>query len=819
MKKKVFIKILTATLCVSLLVGGSAIPIKADSTPIKEETKGVPVTLDASIKQIMSSVKTGVKLTKYPSQKDVKNAPTIDDVTAVWIYNDTLANGEVVERISEDVVTRYEVSMDDFVVGNNLITVKELETGNNLTTSFYCEGTTSLETSVKKGIKIKSAPAEQLISQPLETADFSVVWIYDDIYTDGSHIERESSEVVSTPITLSPTNLSVGNNTIKVTETATGFFDTCTINGLDQVVVVKSEKTGIKILEYPSVLASGETINQFDVEVVWIYTDTYSDGSKQIRESNDSLKKSEFNLSQSVITNGRNLITVTENVTGKDYNEVFQMLGNYVKEHNKIGIKARYAYVSALADAQVQTSSVICIWKYEDIYADGTNKQYYSTDKCTNFTLSQDKFVEGDNTITVRENETGHDYTSQFSVTGKANPNKITTPATPTVPTVPTTPPAPTSTKKPVSSSSSTTKKPNSTSGTSAPALPQDAPVEEAPSASQKEAYFKYNQDIDDMVYAAEYIPSEMSEQDNNKVVKDLKALIEAQITPEDLEKLKNGEDVHIQLDVTDRILIEEEDKDTIVNTLFENEYIGRILDIKFSKYNNGQETELYAELETPLTLTIEIPKSVLEDIEGMEDITYHMIRIHKTATGEEEIERLEDLDDDPYTFTFVTNKFSMYILTFEEPLEETPELCEHIFEFVDNEDGTHTATCTKCGYKETSPCIYENGYCTFCTGTEEISDTDDSEEGGLNPAVILLLGLAAILILGGIGAATYFLLIKPNQQREEDEWEDFAQKPELNLDEESKYMDSDSSENAEAVESEMQVQQIPLPDTSDDFE
>ena len=90
--------------------------------------------------------------------------------------------------------------------------------------------------------------------------------------------------------------------------------------------------------------------------------------------------------------------------------------------------------------------------------------------------------------------------------------------------------------------------------------------------------------------------------------------------------------------------------------------FIYSISDKAFSpinSYNILQSSEKLTELNNEIEVTIQIP----EDIKGKS--TYYIIRNHDGVC-----DILEDIDDNPDTITFKTDRFSTYAIAYDEPVE-----------------------------------------------------------------------------------------------------------------------------------------------------
>ncbi|MDE6724661.1 MAG: hypothetical protein K2J79_03560, partial [Ruminiclostridium sp.] len=148
-----------------------------------------------------------------------------------------------------------------------------------------------------------------------------------------------------------------------------------------------------------------------------------------------------------------------------------------------------------------------------------------------------------------------------------------------------------------------------------------------------------------------------------------LDELIEAVLTSEEQELIKNGIDIKIILTVEDETeYVSDEDK-TIVEAAMNGISgckLGQYLDVNLLKII-GDKQEHITETKGLITVTLEIPKTLLG--EGRK---YSIIRIHD---GEASI--LPDLDNDDSTITFQSDKFSTYALVYSEGKAESPAQSE----------------------------------------------------------------------------------------------------------------------------------------------
>ncbi|MCH5205077.1 MAG: InlB B-repeat-containing protein, partial [Oscillospiraceae bacterium] len=135
--------------------------------------------------------------------------------------------------------------------------------------------------------------------------------------------------------------------------------------------------------------------------------------------------------------------------------------------------------------------------------------------------------------------------------------------------------------------------------------------------------------------------------------------VIASHLTPEEKAAVENGADVDIILSVEDAgDTVPTEDKQVTKAVLTNTEYtLGMYLNIDLIKLINGQQVEKITELNTPIRVTIEIPKEFRSA-----NRAFAIVRVHDGVA-----EVLEDEDNDPNTITIVTDKFSTYSIAYQD--------------------------------------------------------------------------------------------------------------------------------------------------------
>lgn len=134
--------------------------------------------------------------------------------------------------------------------------------------------------------------------------------------------------------------------------------------------------------------------------------------------------------------------------------------------------------------------------------------------------------------------------------------------------------------------------------------------------------------------------------------------LVNAVLTAEEQEKIKNGIDIKIILIVSDATAsVPTDDKTKIEAAIrgLSGYKLGQYLDVTMLK-KIGEIEQAITNTNAPIRITFEIPTALRGKSE------YSVIRVHGSETT-----ILKDLDSDPNTVTIETNKFSTYALTYKE--------------------------------------------------------------------------------------------------------------------------------------------------------
>ncbi|MGN0320281.1 MAG: hypothetical protein ACI4D1_05155, partial [Lachnospira sp.] len=166
----------------------------------------------------------------------------------------------------------------------------------------------------------------------------------------------------------------------------------------------------------------------------------------------------------------------------------------------------------------------------------------------------------------------------------------------------------------------------------------------------------------------------ESVDKDNNKsddIIYDVKIgsaydFIKSAIGTKGLESLKESDNIYLKFTVVKIADKVEKEQETPIKEVVDSNsnadskmVIGAYVDISYEiKTNNGTWGRL-TELNNEIEVTIQIP----EDIKGKS--TYYIIRNHDGVC-----DILEDIDDNPDTITFKTDRFSTYAIVYDEPVE-----------------------------------------------------------------------------------------------------------------------------------------------------
>lgn len=145
----------------------------------------------------------------------------------------------------------------------------------------------------------------------------------------------------------------------------------------------------------------------------------------------------------------------------------------------------------------------------------------------------------------------------------------------------------------------------------------------------------------------------------NAELVTPTEALAEATLTPEELESVKNGENIKIVLRLEDgKAVVSDEDKAAVEAALNGSENLkpAQYLEINLYKILGGVETRI-TQTNKPVAIKITVP----EEFRGS-GREFMLVRVHDGETA-----LLPDTDNDESTVTVETDRFSTYALVYKE--------------------------------------------------------------------------------------------------------------------------------------------------------
>lgn len=144
----------------------------------------------------------------------------------------------------------------------------------------------------------------------------------------------------------------------------------------------------------------------------------------------------------------------------------------------------------------------------------------------------------------------------------------------------------------------------------------------------------------------------------NVTVGTDSQHILDSALTEEDHEKLDNGYDISLLVQVNEISEVNKDDESVIGSALGDNE-LGLYVDLSIIKNmidtQGNQTQEKVTSLSDKIRITIDIPENLRKT-----DRTYSVIRVHNGVT-----EVLLDLDSDPNTITIETDRFSTYAIVY----------------------------------------------------------------------------------------------------------------------------------------------------------
>ena len=135
--------------------------------------------------------------------------------------------------------------------------------------------------------------------------------------------------------------------------------------------------------------------------------------------------------------------------------------------------------------------------------------------------------------------------------------------------------------------------------------------------------------------------------------------VIASHLTPEEKERIDNGETLDIILMVEDAgNTVPATDKQAAEEAVLTSKYtLGMYLKIDLIKKINGQQVGKITEINSPIRITIEIPENLRNN-----NRKFVIVRVHNGVA-----EILEDIDNDPDTITIMTDRFSTYAIAYKD--------------------------------------------------------------------------------------------------------------------------------------------------------
>lgn len=142
--------------------------------------------------------------------------------------------------------------------------------------------------------------------------------------------------------------------------------------------------------------------------------------------------------------------------------------------------------------------------------------------------------------------------------------------------------------------------------------------------------------------------------------------VINEHLTDEEKSAFESGDDIDIILRVEDaEDTVSDEDRQAAEDALADTGYKeGTYLDVELIKRVNGEETGKIPEINSPISVTIEVPEELRSS-----NRDFVIIRIFN---GKAEI--LEDIDNDPDTITIMTDKFCTYAIAYLDTNPSNPD-------------------------------------------------------------------------------------------------------------------------------------------------
>jgi len=159
-----------------------------------------------------------------------------------------------------------------------------------------------------------------------------------------------------------------------------------------------------------------------------------------------------------------------------------------------------------------------------------------------------------------------------------------------------------------------------------------------------------------EVVNNLEILKAEVSDNMPTTLLADSPDIIQnAVLQDADRKNLFNGSEISIYLSIK-KITVPDADNKLIISLTDGKTSIGQYLDISLIKNTDGIEAKVI-QTNSPITITIVIPQNMRAS-----DRKFEIIRVHDGVAL-----TLEDQDDNPNTITIITDKFSTYVLVYQD--------------------------------------------------------------------------------------------------------------------------------------------------------
>ncbi|MDD6492856.1 MAG: hypothetical protein PUG54_11690, partial [Firmicutes bacterium] len=147
----------------------------------------------------------------------------------------------------------------------------------------------------------------------------------------------------------------------------------------------------------------------------------------------------------------------------------------------------------------------------------------------------------------------------------------------------------------------------------------------------------------------------------SNPTISNFKEVFDSVISEEELLDIFEGEKVNLSFNIArSKKYILPDEKKTVDSIAKQNSYeVGDYFDVMFLKSVQGK-SSLITELGTECEIVLQLP----EELKGS-DRQYAIVHVHENSDGTIEKRVLKDLDNNPDTITFRTNKFSAFAIVY----------------------------------------------------------------------------------------------------------------------------------------------------------